>query len=675
MVDLAENLIPIALIGAGGIGKTAAALTVLHDDRIKQRFGDNRRFIRCDQLPPSRASFLRRLSKVIGAGANNPEDLTPLQPFLSSREMFIVLDNAESILDTQGTDASEIYAVMEELSRFNNICTCITSRITTTPPDYKHLDIPTLSMDAASRTFYQIYDGDERSSLVNDILEQLEFHPLSITLLATVAHQNKWSTGRLTREWERRRTSVLQTEHTKSLAETIELSLTSPMFQELGPNARALLGVVAFFPRGVDENNLDWLFPTIPNRTNIFDKFCILSLTYRNNGFITMLAPLRDYLSPKDPKSSPLLCTTKGRYVARMSVSLDPDNPGFGETRWIMSEDINVEHLLDIFTSTDASSDNDWKACADFMGHLFRHKPRLIALSSKIEGLPDDHRSKPECLFELSRLFERVGNNVERKRLLTHTLKLQRERGNDRQVARTLRHLAHTNRLMGRQEEGIRLAREASEIYERLGNTIGQAKCSVDLAWLLYSTKQLDAAEEATSRAIDLLLEKGKQYLVCESHRVLGKIYRSKGEREKATYHLEVALELATYFDWRTRLFWVHHALAKMFLDEDRFDDAHAHIEQAKSYTTDDTYYLGRAVELQARVWYKQRRLEEAESEASSAADIYEKLGAMSHLEKSRELLQQIKEGMDNPVASGRPGPNCEPLKMVLIPARINFPF
>ena len=388
-----------------------------------------------------------------------------------------------------------------------------------------------------------------------------------------------------------------------------------------------------------------------------------------------MLAPLRDHLRPKDPASSPLLNTTKECYFSRMSTYINPGSPGFDESRWIRSEDVNVEHLLDILTLIDAGSEAVWDVCLKFMSHLYWNKPRLTMLGPKIEALPDDHPFKPECLYDLSRLFHSAGNYAECKRLLTHSLKLSRERGDELWVAHKLRNLCEANREMGLYKEGIQQAKEASEIFERLGNTTKKADCLIGLASLLHSDKQFDAAEEAASRAIDLLPDEGEQFRACQGHRVLGQIYQSKGNIEKAIHHFEVALEIASSLNMDDQLFWVHYGLAQLFSGEGRLDDAHTHIENAKSHTTNSTYRLGRAMKVQADLWYKQRMFEKARSGASHAADVYEKLGATQDLERCRNLLRRIDEELNRPVVSDKSGVDGEHLETSPLLACINVPF
>jgi len=194
------------------------------------------------------------------------------------------------------------------------------------------------------------------------------------------------------------------------------------------------------------------------------------------------------------------------------------------------------------------------------MNHLYWHKRRLVVLGPKIEALADHHHSKPRCLFQLSRLFNSVGNHVKRKRLLSHALKLWRERGDNLHVTQTLGVLSDANRQLGLYKEEIQQVKEASKIHKRLGNTSGQAQSWQSLAWLLYDDKQLDAAEEAASRAINLLSDKKEQFTVCECHRLLGNIYHSKGRTEKAIGHFEAALGIASPFNWHNQLFWTQIA-------------------------------------------------------------------------------------------------------------------
>ena len=169
----------------------------------------------------------------------------------------------------------------------------------------------------------------------------------------------------------------------------------------------------------------------------------------------------------------------------------------------------------------------------------------------------------------------------------------------------------------------------------------------IKLAFLLLSNKQLDAAENTSSRAIDLISGKGEEYLLCILHRVLGDILRSKGEKGKSIHHFNTALEIASPFNWNEELFWCHYGLADLFLQGAEFDNAQGHIERAKPYAVNNAYLLGRATHLQAVALYRQRRLKGAKSHALQAVEIYEKLGAARDAEYCRDTLQDIKRAME----------------------------
>lgn len=144
--------------------------------------------------------------------------------------------------------------------------------------------------------------------------------------------------------------------------------------------------VVTFFPPGINGDNLGWLSPTISDVKGIFDKFCVLSLTYQAHNFIAMPSRLQDYLRPQHPRTSPLLCAIMDHCFSQLRLmgDLEPDNLWFRESQWITSEDANIEHLL------------------------YWHKPRSTVLRQRTEDLSGDHHSKPQAsvLILALRLFD-----------------------------------------------------------------------------------------------------------------------------------------------------------------------------------------------------------------------------------------------------------------------------
>lgn len=305
-------------------------------------------------------------------------------------------------------------------------------------------------------------------------------------------------------------------------------------------------------------------------------------------------------------------------------------------------EAVNIEHLLNTFTSVHTNSEEAWGACSGFVARLSQHSPRLVTLGSKIEGLPDYHPSKPRCLFRLSDLFLEVGDYVESKRHLTHLLKLWRDRGDHYQIALTLLYLTKANEYLNLFKEAIRQTKEALETFEQLKDAERQAQSLSLLAVLFLQDNQSDIAEETGSRAITLLPGNSKEIIVYRCHQALGEIHRVKCNHEKAIECFKFSLKIATSHNWNREAFWVYFPLVLLFVDGGRFDDANAHLESAWLHAANNSVNSSLEMWLQSYVFFRQNRFEEARFECLRAVEALEKIGVTVYSKLCRGLLARI---------------------------------
>jgi len=247
----------------------------------------------CDNLINSLEASLERLSEAIRA--NRTSDVAQLRSHLeSSPPLILLLDGVDLILDPLAPEAEEICATIEEFGSYEHVCLVTTSRMHPDIRGFHRVEIPTLSEDGARDTFYSLCNL-ERSPAVDDLIARLNFHPLSIKLLATAVRENDWDEPTLLKSWDDDQESGLKTNYHQSLKNAMESPFYSPTIQYLGTTARDALWAIAAFPCGIEECKLERVFPGIDGVGEVIDVLCKFSLIYRQDGSVKMLSPFRFY--------------------------------------------------------------------------------------------------------------------------------------------------------------------------------------------------------------------------------------------------------------------------------------------------------------------------------------------------------------------------------------------
>jgi tetratricopeptide (TPR) repeat protein len=380
----------VVLIGPGGIGKSSVAKAIVNDPVIEAKFKDRRFFVRFDDLLASQITyniFVECIARTLGVAVSASGSHQEFSNFLRSGDILIVLDNAETFLDCKATgEIPRINRAIAEFGDYPSVTILITSRIRKLPHDfvYNLREVPPLDKGPAIESFTKVYRQNISHSLsiLEQILDAVAYHPLSINLLAHAGEENQWSMEELLAHWDIQHTQLLCTGYGKddNLGKSVELSLSSPSVKALGDDVRGVLRIIAFFPQGVLREKVKELFPTVSGIEEIVNVLLKQSLLLCNNGFVTMLAPIRLYLCDACPQLD-LLPAVREYYYRELRLD---------RSAVAAREDVNVESLI-AYDLSSLSADDELEAavsaCEDFILALRTSTCRSTSLRPVIDGL------------------------------------------------------------------------------------------------------------------------------------------------------------------------------------------------------------------------------------------------------------------------------------------------
>ncbi|KAJ7127820.1 hypothetical protein C8R44DRAFT_588507, partial [Mycena epipterygia] len=289
----------IAILGAGGMGKTSLAKAALHHPDIVSKY-QNRFFVASDS-----ASTRIELAALIGLhlGLKPGKDLTqPIVHYFSHNgPSLLILDNLETLWEPMESRSG----VEEFLSTLTDITMRGAERpakVRWTHPFLQPLD--PLSDEAARQTFVAIAEDFHDNEDINKLLSLTDNMPLADVL-------TRWATEK---------TSLLSSGHDRrsNLDMSITISLSSP---RLNSGAKDLLSLLSILPDGLSEAELLQSKLSIKNLLQCRSILLRTSLAYVDDRKrLKSLVPIREHMQQFYPVPLPLIHQVQNHFHLLLDV-------------------------------------------------------------------------------------------------------------------------------------------------------------------------------------------------------------------------------------------------------------------------------------------------------------------------------------------------------------------
>ncbi|THU85571.1 hypothetical protein K435DRAFT_685260 [Dendrothele bispora CBS 962.96] len=293
----------LAIMGAGGMGKTSLALYIMNSALVQDNFAGGSYFIPCELFEDAE-SLVQGLVHVMELTVQeNQSKQRVLFDHLQTAQddLLIVLDNFETPWNHD--DSISVKNLLEKIAQYVKVSLVVTMRGPDGPGDIPweklgdKYGIPILLPVPAKEAFKAFAGSNlERSndseSQIDSLLYQLDYVPLAIKLSAQ--HVKRIPLEALISMWEKDKTSILTEGRVPGRLTSVSFSIDiSLQIFKIEGQLLNLLSAISFLPDGIPFW-VEYIHQMFPGEGSNFNVSTLLdsSLVYVQNAGLKMLAPV-----------------------------------------------------------------------------------------------------------------------------------------------------------------------------------------------------------------------------------------------------------------------------------------------------------------------------------------------------------------------------------------------
>ncbi|KAG8919972.1 hypothetical protein FRC02_001245 [Tulasnella sp. 418] len=671
-IIMSNTSVRLAILGPGGMGKTSAALCIVHDAQIVSRFDKNIIWVPCEQATSVNLLIELLGKSIIPASSSSSDRLGEIIAKLkASKELYmLLLDNFETPWDIPGQQ-SEVGDILALLASIPTVSFIITMRAGQPPAsgtvewtNPKLPPLPPLEMKPANEAFLRIAPDAAGDSKLDTLLKELDCVPLAVTLMARLAEAGEQPSELLT-QWRSERTKLLDQpdgDRRNSIEVSIKLSLESRLVKS-NPDAINLLGAIAVLPAGAALSRIAEICPSIPKWKAALRILRNTALLYdsADQTFVQLLSPIRSYILLHHQLQPALLSDLRKAYFQLANKGwCDPGQAGFIEnSKELDAEKVNLETiLLQSLTTASASDDGNSQiiqAARDYTWYLNWSLPQTIILEEAIT-LARASRSDllPRCLKTLGMMLYKQGMIESSFGSFTEARSEFLLARNNLQAHKCGYWIGECLRRMNRLDEAYSLLKEEREELLQLGDSITANECSSSLGAIFMDQGKYEEAETLLEEARAEFIREKHDQNAYECLRFLADVYINNKQYDKAQSALEEVKERQLRVGDPIGALYCRATLGEVLCEQGSYKEAWSVLEEARielekrglrnqGYFTDSLTWGGRAARMLGKYEEAISRLEEAKALYSASGNI----AWVNWCSRELDMVRKAQESME----------------------------